>query len=69
MRSVIRCVLCVGAPGGFGLDGLLSGQFRVLLPGEVHALRKAAEVRPKPKASVRARPATKKEAMVKNQAA
>ncbi len=37
----------------FALDGLLPGEFRVLLPGEVHALRKAAETKAKSK------PATK----------
>ena len=34
---------------GFGLDELLPGEYRVLLPGEVHALRKAAETKPKAK--------------------
>jgi hypothetical protein len=31
---------------GLGLEGMLAGAYRVLLPGEVHALRKAAEAKP-----------------------
>jgi 23S rRNA pseudouridine2605 synthase len=64
-RQVRRMLDAVGHPvralrrvrmAGFALDGLLSGQFRVLLPGEVHALRKAAETRPKPKNTTRPKP-------------
>ncbi len=58
-RQVRRMLEAVGHPvralrrvrvGGLSLDELLPGQYRVLLPGEVHALRKAADAKPKTRA-------------------
>jgi 23S rRNA pseudouridine2605 synthase len=54
-RQVRRMLEAVGHPvralrrvrfAGLGLEGMLAGAYRVLLPGEVHALRKAAEAKP-----------------------
>ena len=45
----------------FGLDELLPGQYRVLLAGEVHALRKAAETKTKSKPKTSAKPVRKPE--------
>jgi 23S rRNA pseudouridine2605 synthase len=54
-RQVRRMLDAVGHPvralrrvrfAGLGLEGMLAGTYRVLLPGEVHALRKAAEAKP-----------------------
>lgn len=55
-RQVRRMLEFVGHPtralrrvkfANLALEGLLPGEHRVLLPGEVHALRKAAEAKPK----------------------
>ncbi len=81
-RQVRRMLEAVGHPvralrrvrvAGFGLDELLPGEYRVLLPGEVHALRKAAETKPKAKpkpAYAKApRPATRDNATPSDKAA
>jgi 23S rRNA pseudouridine2605 synthase len=65
-RQVRRMLEAVGYPvralrrvkfADLALEGLLAGEFRVLLPGEVHALRKAAE---KPKSAIKPRGAPTK---------
>ena len=69
-RQVRRMLEAVGHPvgslrrvklGGFGLDGLLSGEHRVLIDAEVHQLRKAAETKPK-KVATKSSPRTKAKA-------
>lgn len=81
-RQVRRMLEAVGHPvralrrvrvAGFGLDELLPGEYRVLLPGEVHALRKAAETKPKakpkPAHAKSPRPATRDKATPADKAA
>jgi 23S rRNA pseudouridine2605 synthase len=81
-RQVRRMLEAVGHPvralrrvrvAGFGLDELLPGEYRVLLPGEVHALRKAAETKPKakpkPAHAKSPRPATRDKATPSDKAA
>ena len=74
-RQVRRMLDAVGHPvralrrvrvASFGLDELLPGEYRVLLPGEVHALRKAAETKSKPKAAKPARKPSSKTTYVEN---
>ena len=69
-RQVRRMLEAVGHPvgslrrvklGGFGLDGLLSGEHRVLIDAEVHQLRKATETKPK-KVATKSSPRTKAKA-------